>query len=97
MWIITVLFCCVQLSKIIKHLQAQLDHQEAVGASLEGQLAAAQGELRSLQALEANQQEAIEQAMHLTLCLNYLQEAKHNMCCRVCKSFSCMCRSRHPH
>lgn len=53
--------CCEQLSKIIKHLQAQLDHQEAVGAGLEGQLATALAELHRLQAFEANQQEIIEQ------------------------------------
>lgn len=53
--------CCEQLSKIIKHLQAQLEHQEAVGASLDGQLATALAELHPLQAFEANQQEIIEQ------------------------------------
>lgn len=56
---------CLQLSKIIKHLQAQLDQQEAVGASLEGQLATSQGELERLQAFEANQQDIIEQARSL--------------------------------
>ena len=59
----------VQLSKIIKHLQAQLDHQEAVGASLEGQLGTALAELERLQALEASQQEAIEQACCLLQCM----------------------------
>ncbi|DBA87734.1 TPA: hypothetical protein ACH3X1_004735 [Trebouxia sp. C0004] len=54
--------CCEQLSKIIKHLQSQLEHQEAVGASLDGQLATALGELHRLQAFEASQQELIEQA-----------------------------------
>ena len=57
--------CCVQLSKVIKHLQAQLEHQEATGASLEGQLAAALAELERLQAFEANQREIIEQVCHL--------------------------------
>lgn len=52
---------CEQLSKIIKHLQAQLDHQEAVGAGLQGQLATALAELHRLQAFEANQREIIEQ------------------------------------
>lgn len=57
--------CCEQLSKIIKHLQAQLEHQEAVGASLEGQLATALAELHRLQAFEASQQEIIEQVHKL--------------------------------
>ncbi len=52
---------CEQLSKIIKHLQAQLDHQEAVGAGLQGQFATALAELHCLQAVEANQREIIEQ------------------------------------
>ncbi len=56
---------CEQLSKIIKHLQAQLDHQEAVGANLEGQLATALAELRRLQDFEAKQQEIIEQVLKL--------------------------------
>lgn len=51
----------------MKHLQAQLDHQEAVGASLEGQLAAAQGDLERLRAFEANQLEVIEQACSIFL------------------------------
>ena len=51
----------VQLSKVIKHLQAQLDHQEAAGASLEGQLATALRELERLQTFEANQQAVLEQ------------------------------------
>ena len=57
--------CCEQLSKIIKHLQAQLEHQEAVGAGMEGQLATALAELNRLQAFEANQQEIIEQVLKL--------------------------------
>ena len=61
--------CYVQLSKIIKHLQAQLDCQEAVGARLEGQLATTQGELERLQAMEAKQQETIEQVCSLALCM----------------------------
>ncbi|KAL0051795.1 hypothetical protein WJX82_002188 [Trebouxia sp. C0006] len=52
----------LELSKIIKHLQAQLDHQEAVGAGLQGQFATALAELHCLQAVEANQREIIEQA-----------------------------------
>ena len=57
----------VQLSKVIKHLHAQLEHQEAVGASLEGQLATALTELERLQAVEANQQEITEQARIIIL------------------------------
>lgn len=62
----------VQLSKIIKHLQAQLEHQEAVRASLEGQLAKALAELGRLQASEANQQETVDQACS---CLHYMCSA----------------------
>ena len=57
--------CCKQLSKVIKHLQAQLDHQEAVGAGLEGRLATAMAELHRLKVFEANQQEIIEQVLTL--------------------------------
>lgn len=57
----------MQLSKVIKHLQAQLEHQEAVGTSLEGQLATALAELERLQAFEANQQEIIEQACSISI------------------------------
>ncbi|KAL3140610.1 hypothetical protein ABBQ32_005180 [Trebouxia sp. C0010 RCD-2024] len=62
----------LELSKIIKHLQAQLEHREAVGASLEGQLGTALAELQRLQAVEANQQEAIEQACSLLQCMRFV-------------------------
>lgn len=51
----------VQLSKIIKHLQAQLDQQEEEGAQLKDQLAAAHEQVELLQDATAGHPEALEQ------------------------------------
>ena len=55
----------LQLSKIIKHLQAQLDQQEAIGETLEAQLAKSHADLERLYALEAAQEDIIQQVRKL--------------------------------
>ena len=51
----------MQLSKIIKHLQAQLDHQEEVGEHLQQDLAGANNQIAQLQDAVAGYPEAMEQ------------------------------------
>lgn len=51
----------VQLSKIIKHLQVQLDQQEAEGDQLREDLAAAREEIQQMQSAVAGHPEALDQ------------------------------------
>ena len=60
----------LQLSKVIKHLQAQLDQQEAAGQKLQEQLSEDQAELERLHALEAAQQELMQQVRSMLTVLS---------------------------
>ena len=55
----------MQLSKIIKHLQAQLDQQEAEGDQLRDDLAAACEEIQHMQSAVAGHPEALDQVFVL--------------------------------
>lgn len=56
----------MQLSKIIKHLQAQLDQQEEEGAQLKEDLAAACEQIEVLQRDTADHPEALDQVRWAT-------------------------------